>query len=1323
MTVNPPVPPPIPLRSQKRGPLAYSQESLWFLSEMDPSNNAYNSIYLFRLTGGVDHQIMERTLNEIVRRHGILRTTFPSRGGQPLESIKPYESFSLPYFDYSSLALEEREPAVRQYALHYINIPVNLSKGPLTRFALLHTSSHEDYLFFAIHHICFDAWSRYVLINELVQLYSSFHTGNDLRLPELPIQYIDYAIWQREWLSGDTLKLYINHWKDILRGELPVIDLPIDHPRPVLQTYHGARHFFGIQPALSDQVKKFCQKERLTPFHFFLAAFAILLMRYSGQEEVIIGCPFANRPRPELDGLIGVFINTLPIRLNLGGNPSVRSFLGQVREVMLDALSWQAVPFEALVSELSLPRDTSRTPVFQVLINMRNVPRRSRSIEGLNIEDILTEDIPAAFDLYLELGDEESKFNAAIRYNTDLFDRTTILNLVSHFQNILSAMLAEPERQISELGILTSAERQRLLVDWNENQLEYSPQCVHELISVQAAKNPDAPAVICNGRELTYSSLEQRSNQLAAYLLTKGVKPGTLVGLFLPRSEDVLIALLAILKAGGAYVPFDLTYPDERQAFMFQDANPSLVITNSSLESKIPNQILKIFLDSDAATIQACYGRSDFNRTNRDSLLYVTYTSGSTGRPKGVMNTQGGVLNYLNYLEKNYHLKAGERIIQFTPFSFDAAFRDSMGVLTFGGTVVLLDDEQMRDPDFIYRALVDQEITCVLSIVPTMLRALARSAPKNRVEENHLRLIMPSGEVLQTADIELVRNAFGRAVQIVNQFGPTECSMISTHYSVPNDLPVDIQNIPIGKPINNVSVYVLDQFRHPVPVGVKGELYIGGVGVGAGYLNKPSLTDESFCSDPSRRGGRMYRTGDLVRFSPDGTLYFLGRLDHQIKFRGYRVELGEIEAVIGEYPNIQAVAVVFSQKEGLETLSAYITLNDGEQVFSTEILQQYLKDRLPFYMLPSGIMILKEMPLTPNRKIDRRALPLQENGKEQHQYLAPRNDIEKRMASIWKEVLGVERVGVRDNFFELGGHSLLAVHLFARIREEFDQSLPLLLLFKDGTVEGLSISLKSQGETSSQNGVTPIQPEGSGIPIFFLSAGLYMRDLAFALGTTHPVYGLHPSENGQLLYRGSIQEMVKIHYQCLIDFFPQGPYLLIGHSSNGLYALELARLLRKEGKKVAFLGLLDTYPPRIRREASRADRLKIHLNNIQDKNFHGILTYAGLSLQRLTNRWWRAVVGIRAIELYERKGNVKEVKKLILRAYKPEPYDGKVTLFTATQRPFYVRSDLMEQWTNIFTGPFEIIPIRGDHMSILEPPQVTLLADKILSMLNSYESE
>jgi pristinamycin I synthase-3/4 len=678
------------------------------------------------------------------------------------------------------------------------------------------------------------------------------------------------------------------------------------------------------------------------------------------------------------------------------------------------------------------------------------------------MEEILREDAPVPFDLSVEFNNCDGFLDVSFRYNIELFTKETIIQMATHYQNLLSEFLVKGDGPIAAAEMLSPTENKRLLGDWEHSRSDIPKTCIHELISRLVQKNPVAEAVICNGRSMTYLTLEKKSNQLAAYLKIKGVVPGSLVGILLPRSEDLLVTQLAILKAGGAYVFFDRDYPSERLVYMVQDSNPLLIVSHSSIYPKILENYQTIHLDDDSNEICSCPTDIHFPGTGQDAPIYVTYTSGSTGRPKGVMTLQRGVLNCIQFLTKEFHLSEGERVIQFTSLSFDPSFRDTLGVLTFGGTVILMDDDQMRDPEFITRTIMEQKIDCIMSIVPTMLRALPRTTAIKQTWKNQLRMIMASGDVLQPADVESVRNVFGPEVRIVNQYGPTECSMISTTYLVPEENLKNTREIPIGKQIDNVYFYILDSFRHLVPPGVKGELYIGGVGVSPGYLNQPQLTSERFIPDPFRPGRHIYRTGDLVRMAADGMLTFLGRPDHQVKIRGYRIELGEIETVISEYPKVQDAVVVLSQQDGTERLSAYITLSNMENDFSIEGLQQYIKERLPFYMLPSTITVLEKMPLTNTGKIDRQGLPKPKTGQDVDRYIAPRNETEKRLVSIWQEVIGVERVGVRDNYFELGGHSLMAVLLFTRIQEEFGKAIPMHLIFKDSTVESLAGYLSNE---------------------------------------------------------------------------------------------------------------------------------------------------------------------------------------------------------------------------------------------------------------------
>jgi amino acid adenylation domain-containing protein len=1326
MAKSPPAPPPIQARHLKQASLSFSQESLWFLQQLEPGSNVYNSTVLLKFTGGIDPAALHQALNALILRHESLRTLYPSQGGRPVQVVQPFEPFALPFVDYSAIPEDEMDQAVQKFVAAQSEQPFDLHRGPSARFAHLHTAQNVDYLYFCTHHINFDAWSRQIFISELLKLYEAFLSGKDPALSELPIQFADFAEWQKEWLREEWLAVYVEHWKEIVSGDLPVLEIQTDRPRPVIQTFRGARVHFQLPKEISGQMKEFCRAERMTVFQLLLAAYALMLMRHSGQEDIIVGCPFANRSRPELDGLIGLFVNTLPIRVNLEGNPGVREYLKRVQGVMLEAYPWQAAPFEALVSDISPQRDLSRNPVFQVVINLKNVPKRQALLEGLEVESLQPEVAPSPFDLSLEFEvGEVGALEASLQYNVDLFDDGTIQHMATHYQNLLRELITKGDRPIADLEMLTPSERDQTVLAWNDTGMDFPQVCIHDLFTEQVEKNPAALAVVCNGKSLSYGDLERKANQLAHYLWANGVRAEDRVGIYLQRSEQIVIATLGILKAGAAYVPLDLTYPTERIAYMAKDSDPFAIITLSNLTDQLPNQIRKICLDGEADFIDACEsGRLAFTTSN-EALAYLIYTSGSTGRPKGSLNAHKGVVNYLTCMTKQFHFEASERVVQFTSLAFDPSVGDILGTLTYGGTVFLLDDAQMRDPGFIYTAIINHQATHI-TVIPTMLRAICESAPAGERKKNWLRSIAVGGEILHEADVKLARRVFGEEVELVNRYGPTECSIWTTHYVVPAVLPGDLPSVPIGKPIRNSRVYVLDNYFHPVPAGAKGELFIGGMGVGRGYWNKPDLTAERFLSDPFQPGGRMYRSGDIVRQLPDGTICFLGRSDAQVKLRGYRVELSEIEAVMSEFLGVREAAVVLWREDGSENLAAYITVLEGQTEQIQGNLQAYLAKRLPFFMLPASITVLDEMPLTPSSKIDRRALPRPQSGLVTDKYLAPRDDIETRLVRIWQEILGVERVGIRDNFFELGGHSLLAVQLFSRIKEDFGQNLPLMLLFQVGTVEAIAEKLRGQKKPTLPQGVIPIQPEGSDLPLFIVSAGLYYRELVLALSPGRPVYGLEPIENGEKILRPSVQETARIYYQNLVNFYPKGPYLLLGHSAHGFFTLELARLLNENGKEVAFLGLLDSLPPGPPRQANLIDRVKIHIINLRGKNLVEILQYFHGSILRFLARWRsKREMKPSIIERFEKEGRAGDIRRLVLGTYKPEPFKGKVFLFSATQPqpPWYIRWDPMDPWRKYLIGQVDIVPIPGDHMSAFEPPHVAMLAQKIEELLPQIDRE
>lgn len=1322
MDTNPPAPTPIHPHGAKHAPLTYSQESLWFMQQLDPDNNAYNSNFLLKLSGGIDHEVLQKALNDLVDRQEALRTLYPSKAGIPIQEIQPFQSITLPFIDFSNLQGEQGKEAVEKYVEKLGRPTYDLQYGPLTRYAHLRLSPVEDFFFLSTHHINSDAWSREIFKRELLQFYTANLAGEKPQLKNLPIQFSDYAQWQKEWMSGDVLKTFTDHWKGILSGELPVLDLPTDHPRPSMQTYRGVRYQFAFSPALVSQVKSFCLKYRITPFHLYMAAFLVLLMHYSGQEDIIVGCPFANRSHAELENLIGLFVNTLPIRMDLSANPKVEDLVNKIRETMLDAFAWQAAPFEAIVSEISPERDLSRTPIFQVAINMRNIPRQTQLLEDeLEAESILAEDVPAPFDLSLEFDDASGSMMTALHYNADLFDEKTIIRMAAHFQNLLSGFIANPGLAISDVEMLTASEKKRILSDVNETAQDFPQVCVQDLVDEQAGKTPESIAVICNGHSITYGQLITRSNQLANYLIGKGVKESDRVGIYLPRSENSIVALLAILKAGAAYIALELANPPVRIEEMVKDADPIFVLTHASLENQLPAGTPLICLDSEEEAIAACQTRNPEILSDINSAMYLLYTSGSTGKPKASVNLHKGVVNFLVQMNRQFNLGPAESILQLTSLAFDLSVFDIFGFLASGGTIFMMDDAQMRDPDFINSEIDKQRVTYV-SGVPTMLRALSESRVSREKTDWTPKWIISVGEALLRSDVELFRKAFGESTQILNFYGPSECSVGETMYVVPPVLPEGLQVIPIGKPIQNTYTYILDKHLRQVPAGSRGELFIGGVGVGGGYWNNPALTEERYLPDPFHQGEKMYRSGDMVRQLPDGTICFLGRTDDQLKIRGYRVEIGEIESLLKELPGVKDAAVKFWRSERTNSLLSYISLQNADAGHIKEDLRRHLSDRLPFYMLPADIIVLDDFPHTATGKIDRKRLPLPDNQSTDHEYVAPRTEIEKRLVAIWENVLNQKNIGVKDNFFSLGGHSLLAVRMFSMIQAEFGQTLPLLVLFKESTIEALATFLSKEDHAEILDGIVQIKPEGDKPALFILPAGLYVGKLAEAMGKDRPVNALYPYENGKRTYRGSIQETAGIYYRCLVNYQPEGPYLLIGHSADGHYALELARLLRQAGKEVAFLGMIDTYPPGSPLRINWADRLHPHLEQLARNNFLGNIKYLWRAVQRESARAKRIRIAKRTIKLHQQDTQEMKGRLVLLRAYKPEPYDGDAHIFSVSSRPGGAKSNPMQRWSDFITGNLDIVPVEGDHMSILEEPQVNGLAQKIREIIDHPES-
>ncbi|MEW6737661.1 MAG: amino acid adenylation domain-containing protein, partial [Acidobacteriota bacterium] len=937
----------------------------------------------------------------------------------------------------------------QQEAILEAQRPFDLSKPPLLRVRLLQLGENEHVLLFTMHHIVSDAWSRTVLVGEIATLYQAYCRGEISSLAELPIQYADYAQWQQDWLQGDVLEKQLSYWRGQL-ANFSSLELPTDHPRPARQSYRGNSLSLNLSQDMTVELKALSSKNGVTLFMTLLTVFKSLLRYYSGQEDIVVGTPIANRNRKEIEGLIGFFVNTLVLRVEISGKTSFLDALARLKEVALAAYVHQDLPFEKLVEELQPIRDMSRSPLFQVMFMLQNAITANLTLPGLTIEPFELNGKTAKFDLTLSMAETEQGLLAEVVYNIDLFDTVTIARMLKHLENLFTAITINPRQRISDLPILSETERHQLLVEWNDTAVDYpQDKCIHQLFEEQVERTPDAIALVYEQEQLTYQQLNQRANQLAHYLRREGVGPEVLVGICLERCIDMVVSILAVLKAGGAYLPIDPHYPAERIAYMLSDSQAHLLLRQEQIVGLKPGERIGQRMDSVWQVIEQEQSGNPKVELNADNLAYVIYTSGSTGEPKGVMVTHQAIGNHMRWMQTTFGFIASDRVLQKTPFSFDASVWEFYAPLLVGGQLVLAEPESHKDVAYIANTISRQEIT-IVQFVPSLLQMLI--AAEQISECSCLRLVYCGGEPLSE---ELLKEFFSQSqAALINLYGPTEATIDSTYWVCQKDY----NNVPIGKAIDNVETFILDSYLQPVPIGVAGELYISGMGLARGYLNRPELTAERFIPNPfsEEPGTRLYKTGDLCRYLPDGNIEYLGRTDHQVKIRGYRIELGEIEAALAQYPTIQECVVIAREDEpGNKRLVAYLI---AEQQFNVSELRTYLQQRLPEYMIPAAFVKLDKLPLSPNGKVDRRALPappqMQLTLSSSNQ--AATTPVEEVVAGIWTEVLGIDQIGREDNFFELGGHSLLATQVISRVRERFHVPLELRVLFQAATIAQLS---------------------------------------------------------------------------------------------------------------------------------------------------------------------------------------------------------------------------------------------------------------------------
>ncbi|HEV3037468.1 MAG TPA: amino acid adenylation domain-containing protein [Candidatus Angelobacter sp.] len=1045
--------------------MSFAQQRLWFLEQLTGGLALYNMPCPQRFMFPIDEEVLRRSVNEIVRRHETLRTTFALVDGASVQVVAPELELVMPVEDLRSLSPEERDQESLRISTEHALEPFDLRNGPLIRAKLLRLAE-ADYLFLlTIHHIVSDGWSLGVFLGELGVLYGAFITGQPSPLPELQIQYSDFSEWQRNWLKGEVLERQLGYWKSQL-SSLTTLDLPCDRTRPALPSFQGASHPIELDLEVINRLRLLCAEQDATLFMMLLAAFQSLLFRYTGQEDVVVGSPVANRNRTETEALIGFFVNSLVMRTNLGGDPTFRQLLGRVRETALGAYANQDLPFEMLVDELHPERDLSRNPLFQVVFQLMSTSAIVKSGDGGTSGDSgQRQSTPALqmgtakFDLNLTLFESQNAVLGAFEYNTDLFDSARIKRMAGHYAKLLEEIARDPGQRISRLQLLTAAELRQIQKEWNATAAPFPRhEGVREAFERHAAKHPEATAIIFENKELPFGEVESRASQLANYLQEQGVRKGAVVAICLPRSPEMIIAALAAFKAGAAYLPIDPAYPDERIQLMVADAGAAAVVTTFDGAKRFQCEDRKLIaLDQEASAIQQQPATHAGTGYDENALAYIIFTSGSTGKPKGVEISHQGLTNLVAWHNRTFNVEPGSRGMQFASIAFDAAVWEIWPYLAAGASITIVDEGVRYSPALLPQWISGHGVTHCFIPTPILDIVVRQPFPA----EGSLRVMLTGGD-------KLVRGVPpDLPFSVFNQYGPTENTVVATSARVPSEKEC-LSAPPIGRPISNVELFVMDANGQPVPIGVVGELWIGGQSLARGYCNAPELTAGSFVQHPLQAGKSVYRTGDLVRYLPDGTLEFIGRADEQLKIRGFRIEPGEIESALTREPEVRSACVITREDTpGDPRLVAYIVANAGASV-DTAMLRERLRDKLPAYMVPSALVVLETFPLTTNGKIDRQKLPAPPEQRARVHFVPPRTPLEEMVADAWRQEIHLTEVGIDDNFFDVGGNSLTLVRIQHRLEAKLPSPISVVDLFRYPTIRTLAASLNGNTATATK---------------------------------------------------------------------------------------------------------------------------------------------------------------------------------------------------------------------------------------------------------------
>ncbi|WXH33848.1 D-alanine--D-alanyl carrier protein ligase [Myxococcus stipitatus] len=1311
---------PVLRRSSRTGalPLSFAQQRLWFLDRLEPGSATYNAPYALKLEGPLDVEVLERVFTEVVRRHESLRTRFPDERGVPVQVISPPGAFIIQRVELREG--EDREATLRRFVRDESTRPFDLAAGPLLRATLVGLGEEEHVLVVVLHHIVSDGWSTGVLVREVATLYEAYAEGRESPLKELAVQYADYAEWQRGWLKGEVLEKQVEYWRKQLKGAPGALELVTDKARPAVQSFRGEVVGARWEKGLWRKVEEASRREGATAFMVLLSAYQVVLSRWAGQGEVVVGFPIAGRTQEETEGLIGYFANTLVLRGRVEEGERVRELVGRAKEVTLGAYAHQEVPFEKLVEELVPKRDMSRSPLFQVSLTLQNTPGAEvRLGRGLRMRGLEAETGTSKFDFSLLVGEEEESVAVTLNYNSDLYERRTGERLLRHVREVLEGMVEGMGKRVWEVRLDGEEERRRVVKEWSgrARRAPRREETLAELFEEQVEKAPGRVAVEWGGEALTYGELNERANQLAHYLRERGVGPEVKVGLCEERSLKWVVGALGVVKAGGAYVPLERGMPAERLRWMKREAGVEVVVGSGEwVEEVAESADVVVRVDEEVDAIGRKPRTNPVGRGSGGNLAYVMYTSGSTGKPKGVGVPQRAVVRLVKGASYA-HFGEDEVWLQLAPVSFDASTLEVWGALLNGGKLVVYPAGEVS-LEGVGAALRRHGVTSLWLTAALFEQMQAYQSEALR----GVRQVLAGGDVLPVAR---VRERLREGGRLINGYGPTENTTFTTTHTVERE--VEGRSVPIGVPVEGTEVYVLDERMSPVGEGVPGELYAGGEGLAGGYVGRPEWTAERFVPSPFGEGERLYRTGDVVRWKGEGVLEFLGRKDRQVKVRGYRIELGEVEEGLKQQEGVkEAVAVV----RGSSLVGYVVGEVEGVKV------REGLRRTLPEYEVPSVVVVVKELPLTVNGKVDREALPAPEEVREE-KYEEPREGLEEKLAEIFREVLGARRVGRKEDFFELGGHSLLATQVVARVRALTGVDVPLRALFEAPSVEQLSSWLESSRANGAVRDCVTLQSEGAGAPVFFVHAvggavGPY-RMLARLLGTERPFYGLQaPGLDGSEAPLEQVEALARHHVAALRSVRPEGPYVLGGWSLGGVVAFEMARELERQGQKVARLVLLDSFTPEAEAPARAPDGALLLAGMAMDlartagaEPSLGPELLAGLSddEQIAQVAHYARASGwlppeVRDVDLRAWR-DVTRANLRALAAYRPGPYGGgPVTLLRAKDAKRERAVDASHGWSRFVSpGQLTVEDVSGDHYSVLRAPYVDVLATRLANIL------